>query len=90
LDRIKVFEAINKERDRQESLHPIKLPSQNDSEEIRLMKHYFFVNEMLSALIEEVGEVGKALQGEGDLEEELIQVASLSIRWLEYMKEIPH
>jgi NTP pyrophosphatase (non-canonical NTP hydrolase) len=42
--------------------------------------------EFLAVLIEEVGEVGKALQGDGDLKEELIQVASVVVRWLENMK----
>ena len=41
---------------------------------------------MLAVLIEEVGEVGKALQGEGYLEEELIQIASVCCRWLENLK----
>jgi NTP pyrophosphatase (non-canonical NTP hydrolase) len=33
--------------------------------------------------MEEVGEVGKAMQGDGDLQEELIQVAAVCVRWLE-------
>lgn len=37
----------------------------------------------LSIMIEEVGEVGKALQGEGYLVDELIQVAAVVVRWLE-------
>ena len=40
--------------------------------------------EMLAVLVEEIGEVGRALQGEGDLTEELIQMAAECIRWLEY------
>jgi len=38
---------------------------------------------MLAILVEEIGEVARALQGEGSLEEELIQVASVCVRWLE-------
>lgn len=34
-------------------------------------------------LIEEVGEVGAALQGQGNLIEELVQVAAVCVRWLE-------
>ena len=37
----------------------------------------------LSVLVEEVGEIASAIQGEGNLEEELIQLASVCIRWLE-------
>jgi NTP pyrophosphatase (non-canonical NTP hydrolase) len=37
----------------------------------------------LAIMIEEVGEVGKALQGDGILKEELIQLAATCVRWLE-------
>jgi len=37
----------------------------------------------LAVLVEEVGEIAQALQGDGDLEEELIQLASVCVRWLE-------
>jgi hypothetical protein len=88
LERERIFYEIERERARQELLHPIQLPSKNDDEEIRLMKQYMFFNQMLAVLIEEVGEVGKALQGDPDsiLEDELIQVAAVVVRFLEYMK----
>jgi NTP pyrophosphatase (non-canonical NTP hydrolase) len=47
------------------------------------MQKYIQTQELLAVLIEEVGEVGRALQGESNLEEELIHVASVCIRWLE-------
>lgn len=34
-------------------------------------------------IIEELGEVGAALQGQGILEDELVQLAAVAIRWLE-------
>jgi NTP pyrophosphatase (non-canonical NTP hydrolase) len=37
----------------------------------------------LAILVEEVGEIGAALQGEGDLQEEIIQLAAVCVRWLE-------
>jgi NTP pyrophosphatase (non-canonical NTP hydrolase) len=37
----------------------------------------------LAILVEEVGEIASALQGDGDLEDELIQLASVCVRWLE-------
>lgn len=37
----------------------------------------------LSILVEEVGEIASALQGDGDLQEELVQLASVCVRWLE-------
>jgi NTP pyrophosphatase (non-canonical NTP hydrolase) len=54
--------------------------------ELEAVAYYLFLNEMLSVLIEEVGEVGKAMQGDGVLEDELIQVASVCVRFLEKMK----
>jgi NTP pyrophosphatase (non-canonical NTP hydrolase) len=37
----------------------------------------------LAVLVEEVGEIAMALQGEGDLEDELVQLAAVCVRWLE-------
>jgi hypothetical protein len=34
-------------------------------------------------MIEEVGEIGAALQGQGNLIEEIIQLAAVCIRWAE-------
>jgi NTP pyrophosphatase (non-canonical NTP hydrolase) len=37
----------------------------------------------LSVLVEEVGEIAAAIQGDGDLSEELVQLAAVCVRWLE-------
>lgn len=37
----------------------------------------------LAALVEEVGEVGKAILEDGDVESELVQVAAVAVAWLE-------
>lgn len=37
----------------------------------------------LAIMIEEVGEVGAALQGDGQLIEEIVQLAAVCVRWLE-------
>jgi NTP pyrophosphatase (non-canonical NTP hydrolase) len=37
----------------------------------------------LAVLTEELGEISSALQGEGSLEEELVQLAAVCVRWLE-------
>lgn len=37
----------------------------------------------LAILVEEVGEIAMALQDEGDMEEELVQLAAVCVRWLE-------
>ena len=37
----------------------------------------------LAILIEEVGEVGAALQGDGILIDEIVQLAAVCVRWLE-------
>ena len=57
-----------------------------DSEDVNAVQSMLVCNEFLAVLIEEIGEVGRALQGEGDLKEELIQVASVCVRWIESMK----
>lgn len=51
-------------------------------------KHAIFVHsEALAVLVEEVGEVARALQEGAGLEEELLQTAAFCIRWLEHLKE---
>lgn len=47
------------------------------------MHNFIATTEFFSVLIEEVGEVARALQGEGDLAEELTHVAASCVRWLE-------
>jgi NTP pyrophosphatase (non-canonical NTP hydrolase) len=37
----------------------------------------------LAIIAEEMGEIAAALQGEGSLEEELVQLAAVCVRWLE-------
>lgn len=37
----------------------------------------------LAVMTEELGEIAQALQGEGSLEEELVQLAACCVRWLE-------
>jgi len=37
----------------------------------------------LAILVEEVGEIAQAMQGDGSLEEELVHLASVCVRWLE-------
>ena len=67
-----IFKLIEKERKRQDLLHP----NQEGKSDY----------EMCPILIEEVGEVCKAILEGTNLEEELIHVASVCVRWLE-MKE---
>jgi len=83
MQRDSIFQAIIEERQRQDTIHPLPTARKQDSEDVRAMQAIILFNEMLAVLIEEVGEVGKALQGEGELEEELIQVAAVCVRWLE-------
>ena len=58
---------IGTERQRQEEIHP------NEHSEPHL----------LAVLVEEVGEVAKALQENSNITEELIHVAAVAVRWLE-------
>jgi hypothetical protein len=83
LERKDIFHAIELERERQEKIHPLPSVRNHHDPEIMAMQKYIQTQELLAVLIEEVGEVGRALQGESNLEEELIHVASVCIRWLE-------
>lgn len=67
-------------------MHPLGEIKTQDPELLTVAK-YIRQNDFLAVLIEEVGEVGKACQGEGKLRDELIQVASVCVRWLEHIKE---
>lgn len=86
IDRADIFRAIEFERERQETLHPIPWNKISEDQEVTAMANYINMNEMLAILIEEIGEVGRALQGESDLAEELIHVAAVAVRWLENIK----
>lgn len=55
--------------------------------DVEVMHNYIVTNDFMAILIEEVGEVGRALQGEGNLAEELTHVASVCVRWLENIKK---
>jgi hypothetical protein len=74
------------ERARQEMLHPLPVLKAIDNEDVNVIQNLLLQNEFLAVLIEEVGEVGKAVQGDSDLVEELTQVAAVCVRWLENLK----
>lgn len=61
----------------------MKIKKEQD-DEIKTITTIINNGEMLAVLVEELGEIGRALQGEGDLDEELIQLAAVCVRWLEY------
>ena len=83
IDRQEIFREIEKERDRQDKLHPMPKNSKTEDENVNAVSKMFFNNEYLAVLVEEVGEIASALQGDGILKDELIQVASCAVRWLE-------
>jgi hypothetical protein len=89
LNRDEIFERIKLERQRQDMLHPLSSIKITNSDDIAgLFKTYFLNQEFLTVLGEEYGEVCRALQGEEDsnLKTELIQVASVCVRWLEILE----
>ena len=90
IDRKDIFRAIEFERERQDHKHPIPWNKSVGNEEIDAMAHYINTTEMLAILVEEVGEVASAIQGDGDLVEELTHVAAVCVRWLEHMKKTPY
>jgi hypothetical protein len=83
MKREQIFVAIEEERERQEQKHPLPKKRKHNDAQVSAVTNVIISGEFLAVLIEEIGEVGKALQGEGDLQEELIQVASVCVRWLE-------
>lgn len=83
IERQEIFRAIEVERDRQEKIHPLPRIKKSDSPDLNAVTQLIRNSELLAVLVEEIGEVSQALQGDGDLREELIHVASVSVRWLE-------
>jgi NTP pyrophosphatase (non-canonical NTP hydrolase) len=66
-----IFQLIQEERVRQDKIHPSFPP---------------FKADRLAILGEEFGEVCMAINDNSNLEEELIQVAAVCVRWLEKMR----
>ena len=86
IERAEIFDRIIEERARQDKLHPLPKPKKDDNEEIKTFLTLINTTELLAVLREEVGEIGKAIQGEGDLREELIQTCAVCVKWLEHIK----
>lgn len=86
IERSEIFRLIETERDRQDKLHPIIQKKKDDDNDTIAVKNIISTNTLLAVLMEEIGEVAKALQGDGDLKEELVQSAAVCVRWLEYLK----
>ena len=86
MERENIFRLIEDERDRQDRIHPLPKLRKGDSAESEALYNIIYCNEFLAILVEELGEVARALQGEGDLKEELVQTASVCVRWLEQIK----
>lgn len=81
-----IFHLINLERERQDQMYPLPKLNKTETNDVKAIQNIMLQHDFLMILIEEVGEIGTALQGEGDLQEELIQVASVCCRWLENIK----
>lgn len=86
MNRINIFQLIDQERDRQDKLHPLPVVGEHESQDLKVWNAVLNNSEMFAVLVEEVGEVARALQGEGSLQEELVQIASVCVRWLENIK----
>jgi NTP pyrophosphatase (non-canonical NTP hydrolase) len=86
IERSEIFRLIEAERDRQDKLHPIIQKKKDDDNDTIAVKNIISTNTLLAVLMEEIGEVAKALQGDGDLKEELVHSAAVCVRWLEYLK----
>lgn len=85
LDRQNIFRLIDEERDRQDVIHPI-IKRKYEDKNVELIANLIDQTDFLAIAVEEIGEVARAMQGEGDLQEELVQLASVCVRWLEQFK----
>jgi hypothetical protein len=52
-------------------------------QEIKAMANYFELTDKFAVLIEKVGEIGKALQGEGEVRESIQNLAETCQSWLD-------
>lgn len=86
IERKEIFEAIELERERQERIHPLPKRKNHEDADMEAVAALIFYNEFLAVLTEEFLEVVRALQGEGNLKEELVQTASVCCRFLENLK----
>lgn len=86
MERSEIFEAINAERNRQDKLHPMPKVRESESADINAIENLIISSEFLAVLVEELGEIGSAMQGDGDLKTEIIHTASVAVRWLEQLK----
>ena len=71
------YDLVRLERDRQEALYV------NDTLQWIASRPDCPDMLRLAALVEEVGEVARALHDGGDVETELVQVAAVAVAWLE-------
>lgn len=85
MDRQDIFRLIDEERDRQDVIHPI-IKRKYDDKNVELIANLIDQTDFLAVAVEEIGEVARAMQGEGSLQEELVQLASVCVRWLEQFK----
>lgn len=85
MDRQVIFRLIDEERERQDIIHPI-IKRKYDDKNVELIANLIDQTDFLAVAVEEIGEVARAMQGEGDLQEELVQLASVCVRWLEQFK----
>ena len=78
-DRFKILYHISQERDRQDELFPGQAP------ETPLGQAMAYGGYMLAILMEEVGEVAKALNEEdrAGIADELVHVAAVCVKWAE-------
>lgn len=75
-----VLRAVERERERQERL---AVSGRWEGDSMATVSD----GRRLAVLVEEVGEVAAALQGDGDLREELVQVAAVAVAWLEVLRD---
>lgn len=84
---MEIYQAINKAVDIYQPLINLNSNYENESPDILIMKKYFFLNEMLATLLTDIGNIGKAMQGEEELNKHLINVAAVCVKWLEENKK---
>lgn len=58
----------------------------SDKPQVMALAQYIWLTEQLTELTVSIGEIGKALQGEGDLREKIENVAKTCENWLKMIE----
>lgn len=82
-----ILAAVEEKRIEQQKKHPSIKILPIDDNDTKILKQYFFANEMMNTMLIKIGDLGLALEGDRELTKELIEISTLCICWLEQIKK---